>query len=65
MLETLAQWIIPTITVRTLKATALGTSIVALTVSPILSQQKTCTHFPVLRRGGWLASPTHTSFLWR
>ena len=37
MPEKLAQWIIPTIIARTLIATALGTSIVALTVSPILS----------------------------
>ena len=54
MPETLAQWIIPTVIVRNLKATALGISIVALNVSPILSQHKPVLTFPYFVEGdGW------------
>ena len=54
MPETLAQWIIPTVIVRNLKATALGISIIALNVSPILSQHKPVLTFPYFVEGdGW------------
>ena len=63
MPETLAKWIITTITARTLKASALGTSIVALTVSPILSQQKPVLTFPYFVDGdGWRVQLTLHSF---
>ncbi len=54
MPETLAQWIIPTVIVRNLKATALGISLIALNVSPILSQHKPVLTFPYFVEGdGW------------
>lgn len=63
MPEKLAQWIIPTIIARTLIATALGTSIVALTVSPILSQQNPLLTFPYFVEGdGWRVQLTLHSF---
>ena len=56
----LAQWIIPTVIVRNLKATALGISIIAL---KILSQHKPVLTFPYFVEGD--PSATRASFVRR